>query len=226
MDGFDSNIYAGFTTLAEARIYLIDYGIHHPRIYDVIEQCGDVEDINTNTSDSRLDAQVETLLPEVEQRNSVIICQPRSPSVTSLDGSMSVMNQVTDPDTWDESTHVKRRIQSEFVEDMKVVSSDSGESQSPNTVAHNTRSTITKMAAVVNKLDNTSDNLCTDDLGNSALNDVDEDVTLVKQRLNIPNTQRKSATHLGSIQESEDTMRIVGSPPKHFGDWCSHTSGS
>ena len=81
--------------------------------------------------------------------------------------------------------------------------------QSPNTVAHNTMSTITKMAAVVNKLDNTSDNLCTDDLGNSALNAVDEDVTLVKQRLNSPNVQRKSATHLGSIQESEDTLRTI-----------------
>ena len=51
--------------------------------------------------------------------------------------------------------------------------------------------------------------ICTDDLGNSALNAVDEDVTLVKQMLNSPNAQRKSATHLGSIQESEDTLRTI-----------------
>ena len=24
----------------------------------------------------------------------------------------------------------------------------------------------------------------------------------------------------------ELSLGIVGSPPKHFGDWCSHTSGS
>ena len=28
------------------------------------------------------------------------------------------------------------------------------------------------------------------------------------------------------VWDEEELTGIVGSPPKHFGDWCSHTSGS